>query len=151
MENLKDGSWFICTVSRESFKNWDICKEISAWGILSGGRTVNLDSVKKGDYLVVFAAKRGFISVAKVTGPMKRPTVREEVPWAGGLYRYGALVPFKIIVELDDPLKVPITKMVFDGTTIHTSRLQKGFSMISPNDGKFLYDAMQATKKLKST
>ena len=151
MENQKDGSWFICTVARESFKNWDICKEISAWGILSGGRSVNLELVKKGDFLLVFAATRGFISVAQVTGPIKCPMTREEVPWAGGLYRYGALVPFKIIIELDDPLKVSITKMVFDGTAIHTSRLQKGFSMISPDDGKFLYDSMQKSKKLKIT
>ena len=89
MENLKEGSWFICTAARDSFKNWDICKEISAWGIISGGRTLNLNSVKKGDYLVVFAASRGFISVAEVTGPMKCPETREEVPWAGGMYRYG--------------------------------------------------------------
>jgi hypothetical protein len=63
------------------------------------------------------------------------------------MYRYGAVVPFKIIVELDDPLKVSITNMVYDGTSIHTSRLQKGFSMISPNDGKFIYAAMLKTKK----
>lgn len=147
MDNLNSGSWFICTVARQSFKNWEICKDISAWGILSGGRIVNLDLVKKGDFLVIFAASRGFISVAQVTDPIKRPANREEVPWAGGMYRYGALVPFEIIIELNNPFKVSITKMIFDGISIHTSRLQKGFSMISPNDGRFLYGAMQKEKK----
>lgn len=144
-------SWFICTISKEGFKNWEICKEISAWGIAaSGQRRPKLDRVNKGDHLIFYAASRGFISTAIVTGPMKRPTTKEEAPWAGGVYRYGAIVPFKILIELTDPLKIPLTKMVFDGTQIHTSRLQKGFSMISGVDGNFIYEGMIKHSKPKN-
>lgn len=143
-------SWFICTISKEGFKNWEICKNISAWGIAaSGDRKPKLDSVKKGDHLVIYAAGKGFISTAVVTGPMKRPTTKEQAPWAGGVYRYGAIVPFKILIELSEPLKIPFTKMFFDRTQIHTSRLQKGFSMISGVDGNYLYQEM--VKHSKST
>ena len=142
------GSWFICTLSRESFKNWEICKEISFWGIASGDKKPNLDRAKIGDHLVIYAAGRGFIATALVTGEMKRPKTREEAPWAGGIYRYGALVPFKILLELEAPLKITFTNMVFDGTSIHTSRLQKGFSMISGEDGNFIYSEMKKISKL---
>lgn len=144
-------SWFICTISKESFKNWEICKEILAWGIAgSGDRKPKLDRVKKKDHLIIYAAGKGFISTAIVTGPMKRPASREEAPWAGGIYRYGAIIPFKILIELSSPLKIPFTKMFFDGTTIHTSRLQKGFSMISGEDGNFLYSEMQKHSVLRN-
>jgi len=143
-------SWFICTISKEGFKNWEICKEISAWGIAaSGDRKPKLDRVKKGDHLVFYAAGKGFIATAIVTGAMKRPTTKDEAPWAGGIYRYGAIVPFKILIELTDPLKIPFTNMMFEDTQIHTSRLQKGFSMISGVDGNSLYERMK--KHSKST
>jgi hypothetical protein len=132
-------TWFICTISKESFKNWEICKEISAWGITaSGHRKPKLDRVKKGDHLIIYAATKGFIATAIVTGPMSRPTSKEEAPWAGGVYRYGAIVPFKILVELDEPMKVPFHKMIIEGTEIHTGRLQKGFAMITGKDGNYL-------------
>jgi len=137
-------SWFICTISKEGFKNWEICKEISAWGIAaSGERKPRLDRVVKGDHLIIYAAGKGFLSTAIVTSPMRRPLSHEEAPWPGGVYRYGAIVPFKILIETKNPLKISLTKMVFDGTEIHTSRLQKGFSMISGHDGNFLYQQMK--------
>lgn len=133
-------TWFICTISKEGFKNWEICKSVSAWGILrSGNRWPNLHQIKRGDHLIIYAASKGFIATAIVTGPMKRPSSSSDIPWNGGIYKYGGLVPFKIIAELKIPIKATFTKMTVDGTKIHTSRLQKGFSTISGTDGNYLY------------
>jgi hypothetical protein len=148
MKERLSGTWFICTLSRESFKNWEICKSISFWGIASGEKKPKLDRAKAGDHLVIYAAGKGFIATALVTGEMKRPQTREEAPWAGGIYRYGALVPFKVLLELEEPLVIPFTKMVIDGTSIHSSRLQKGFSMISGDDGNLIYSEMKKFSKL---
>jgi hypothetical protein len=142
MKTLNSGSWYICTLSQESFKNWDICKTVSAWGISAGLSKTNLERVKVGDNLIVYAARRGFLAKATVNNSIKRPTSRDEVPWAGGLYRYGALVPFEIEIELTKPLVIPFTKMIIDGTQIHSSRLQKGFSIISSTDGNYLLKKM---------
>lgn len=147
MARLLSGTWFICTLSKESYKNWEICKEISAWGIASGEKKPKLDRAKVGDHLIIYAAGRGFIAVGLVTGEMKRPQTREDAPWSGGIYRYGALVPFKVLLELEEPMQIPFTKMVFDGTSVHSSRLQKGFSMISGEDGNFIYKKMQDLNK----
>jgi hypothetical protein len=143
MSGRLSGTWFICTLSRESFKNWEICKDVSAWGIASGEKKPKLDRAKVGDHLIIYAAGKGFIAVGLVTGEMKRPQSKEEAPWSGGIYRYGALVPFRVLLELKEPLQIPFTKMVFNGTSIHTSRLQKGFSMISGEDGNFIYSEMK--------
>ena len=147
MDSTTSGTWFICTLSKQGFKNWDICKEISAWGIASGEKKPRLDRAKKGDYLIIYGAGKGLVATAIVTGPMRRPESREEAPWAGGIYRYGAIVPFKILVEPETPVWIPYTNMIINGTSIHTSRLQKGFSMISGVDGNYLLKEMKKNSK----
>lgn len=150
MVSIADCSWFICTLSKESFKNWEICKEISAWGIAgTGDRKPNLDRVQTGDHLIIYAASRGLVATAICSGSMKRPQNKADAPWAGGIYRYGAIVPFTILTELAEPLKIPFKNMMFEGTSIHSSRLQKGFSMISTVDGMYLMSQIDKAKKLK--
>ena len=78
---------------------------------------------------------------------MKKPLSREEVPWPGGLYRYGAILPFKLEVEMSDPIKIEFKDRLIKNTSIHGSRLQKGFSAITNEDGTYLRNLMTSKKK----
>jgi hypothetical protein len=147
METKIQATWFICTISRESFSNWEICKRISAWGVADATGRVKLDKAKAGDRLVFYASGKGFLGVAEVIGPMRRPTTPDQAPWPGSHYRYGAVIPFALDLELDPPMKVIFPKMIIEGTSIHTSRLQKGFSMITGEDGNYLLRKMKEFHK----
>ena len=142
-------SWFVCTIGKESAHNWDICKSISSWGIPSSGRKLSMNQAVKGDQLLFYLASKGFFASAKVIGPMKKPSSKEEAPWAGGIYRYGIVIPFKLQLELDEPLRIPFISMKVEGTSISVTSLRRGFAPISNSDGEFVLRALEAAKKAK--
>ena len=125
-------------MSQENFNNWEICKEISAWGMALGISKLILKRIKVGNYLIFCAAKKGFLAKVTVDKPMERQTFKDEATWAGGLYRYGANVPFKIDVDHSKLIFTSFVKMIIEGTQINTSRLEKGFSINSAMDGNYL-------------
>ena len=96
-----------------------------------------MDQVKKGDYLIFYLASKGFIGMASITDPMKKPLNRDETPWAGGMYRYGVVIPFSLEIELEEPLKKPFVEMKVDGTKITATALRRGFAPISNVDPVF--------------
>ena len=130
-----EANWFICTLSKSTSHNWDICKENKIWGIPTNGRKYNLSQSIKGDYLLFYLASVGFLGIGQVTGPMRIPASKEEAPWAGGIYRYGVILPFKLLREVQDPLKVKFDSNRIPGTGVSTTLLRRGFAQLSKLDG----------------
>ena len=108
-----------------------------------------MNQAVKGDHLLFYQASKGFFASAKISGPMKRPTSKEEAPWAGGIYRYGIVIPFKLQIELDEPLRIPFLSMKVEGTSISVTSLRRGFAPISNSDGEFVVRALENAKKVK--
>lgn len=136
-------SWFICTISNQARHNWDIAKEFKLWGIPTSGRKVDLSLAKKNDNLIFYLASKGFLAYAHLTGGMKVPLSKEEAPWAGGIYRYGVVMPFNIDLELTTPLLKPFKNNIIEGTSISTVGLRKGFTRVSSDDGLNIVKAMK--------
>ena len=129
-------NWFVCTIGKSASHNWQICKENGIWGIPTSGRKFDLNQTKKGDFLIFYLASIGFLGVAKVSGPMKVPSSKEEAPWAGGIYRYGVIVPFSLKHEVENPLRVEFENNKVKDTNLSTNLLRKGYSRISKEDGQ---------------
>jgi hypothetical protein len=138
---------FICTISASGLHNWDICKEIGAWGIATNGMKVTLPDVKPGDRLFIYRASKGLIATATVTDKIRIPIDRSEAPWAGGLFRYGALVPFSKVIEFEFPVKVVFEKMRILNTAISVTALRRGFSSITESDANELISHLKRASK----
>ena len=138
---------FICTISATGLHNWDICKQISAWGVATNGMKVTLPEVKSGDRLFIYRASKGIIATATVSDKIRIPLERAETPWAGGLFRYGALVPFNQVIEYDSPVKVTFVKMRITNTSISATALRRGFSSISDSDAQELISLLKQISK----
>lgn len=132
---MHDDGWFdlmgalLCTISKQERKNWEICRDVGLWGVPHGNKwKVNLTKAKTDDRLLFWIAAEGFVGWGTVTGPMRVPTSRDEVPWAGGLYRYAALVPMRVELELKKPLKLRFDESQKQlGTGISVFMLRRGF------------------------
>ncbi len=141
----KNAAWFVCTISNQAAHNWGIAKEHSLWGIPSSGRKIDLNVAAKGDYLIFYMARKGFIAIAQLSNGLKVPRSKEEAPWAGGIYRYGAVMPFKLLLELDQPFVKPFKNNMMVDTHISVTGLRKGFTRINPEDGTKIALGMQNT------
>ncbi len=137
---MKEIQSFICTVASSGLHNWEICKSIESWGIATNGMKVNLPDVNKEDILFIYRASKGLIATARVKDKITIPRSREETPWAGGMYRYGALVPFRIEREYEEAIPVKFENMRIAGTKISVTSLRRGFSRVEPADSKILLE-----------
>lgn len=140
---MKEVQSFICTISSSGLHNWEICKAIESWGIATNGMRVNLPDLNKDDLLFIYRASKGIIATARVKSKIVIPRSREQTPWAGGLYRYGALVPFRIEREYEQAIPVKFENMRIVGTRISVTSLRRGFSRVEPADSKILLDFIE--------
>jgi hypothetical protein len=131
-------NYFICTISSTAKHNWEICKTNNLWGIPTGNRKMKLPEVNKDDKLIVYQAGAGVVAIAKVTEPIRRPMSKEEAPWAGGVFRYGAIIPIKIIKEWEQPQVLTFINGMIDGTKVSVSALRAGFRLLSNKDAEFI-------------
>ena len=124
-------SWKICTIAAASQKNWALGRDNGVWGIPSEARKVDPNRAKKGDRLLFWLAKSGYVGYATVTEDARRPLTREEVPWAGGLYSWGIIVPMSVDFECPTPVWIAFS----EGKQLHTGipqfALQRGFTNIT--------------------
>ena len=109
-----------------------------------------MTQARKGDYLLFYMASKGFFALAEVTGPMKVPTTKEEAPWAGGIFRYGAVIPMKLIFELPTPMKKPFVDNKIEGTAIAANVLRRGFAQIPNHDGVGVVESMIVEKAVQA-
>jgi len=140
-------SWFLCTISYDSPRNWGICKDVGAWGVSTQLENFRLDRVVIGDRLLVWLAKRGFVACGTVTAAMRRPINKADAPWPGGIHRFGAIVPFKLDLELAQPLRLPFENQKQKVTGIHAFQLRRGFIAIPDSAGEAAAVVMRDAKQ----
>ena len=138
MAKPKSSNWFICTISAGGLHNWNLCKEVSLWGIPSNGRNLNMNQIEPGDGLLFYWATQGLIAHGIATSPMKRPLSKDEAPWAGGVFRFGIVIPFELKAEAKNALPIKFEAGVAVGTNVKVTSLRRGFAKIEPSDGQFL-------------
>ena len=122
-------SWFVCTIGSGSPRNWEICKEIGAYGIPGRG-TARRPAARNDDRLLVWIGGKGFAAVARVIGDPKVLANRTEAPWPGGLQRWAYVLPLEVEVEVVNPLKLPFVGNRQPSTGITKSMLFRSFSRI---------------------
>ena len=147
MPKTKDANWFICTLAKSTSHNWDICKEHKIWGIPTNGRKYNLLQAKTGDLLLFYLASVGFLGFGQVTGAMRIPSSKQEAPWAGGIFRYGVILPFNLLREVETPSKVNFVDNKIYGTGVSTTLLRRGFAQVSTQDGLKIQESFILKKK----
>lgn len=143
--------WHVCTVSSDGKHNWEICKEISAWGLATNGRKISFDAASEGDNLLIYQATAGFIAYCVTSSGLVKPTDRTQTPWAGGLFRYGAILPFKLKIDMRTPLTVKFSNLRIADTQISVASLRRGFSQINVEDGTKILEMMKMQQKRKET
>jgi hypothetical protein len=136
-------SWFLCTVARSSARNWDLCKEAGLWGISTHGKKINFDRARGGDRLLIWIAGQGYVAHATVTGPMRVPNDPTETPWPEGRYRYGAVVPMDVNLELKEPLLLKFPNQRQELTDISLFQFRRGFVAIRDEAASAAVKAMK--------
>lgn len=122
-------SW-ICVISDKSPKNWGLCKEIGLFGIAAYNRKL-LVVPKLNDQMLFWYARHGFLGFGQVTADSRSPAGPEETPWAGGIYRFSKVIPFKLTFEAPSPIFVPFVSGKQIETGISSFTLQRGFTTIT--------------------
>lgn len=119
-------AWFVCSISPNEPRNWELCKEYGLWGYTRG-----MAKSVPGDHLLYWVGRRGYIGYGLVTDHPRLPRSRADAPWPGGTYRFTAVVPMKVLVEVTKPLFLPFVNNVQEQTGINTAHLQRGMSVMS--------------------
>ena len=131
--------WFICTLSKEGFHNWELCKEVGLWGVPTNGKKIAKPDLTQGDGLFVYAASRGIKAICEIIGEARMPRGKDEAPWAGGIFRYGLVFPIKVIKEFEEAISGSFFDQKLEGTSISTSQLRRGFAPVTAKDGQNLF------------
>jgi hypothetical protein len=121
-------SWFVCTIAKSSPGNWDLCKQASAYGVPGrrGRPRVNAE-----DRLLIWLAGSGYIAEAVVSGPATVPRTAADAPWPGGIYRFGYIVPMRVVAEVREPINFPFVNGIQPDTGVSTSQLQRSLALVS--------------------
>lgn len=133
---MEESSWLICTVAKEAMHNWEICKENGLWGIPSGSRNINMEKLKKGDTFLVYRSSHGFIAKGKFLSNLRKPKSKEEAPWAGGLFRYGAVADIEVEKEIIPLFKPNFVNQRMIDTSVSATMLRNGLCKISEADAR---------------
>lgn len=143
MISKANSTWYLCTIGKGRSANWQICKDYGLWGVASVPGKTRRVSARKGDMLLFYMAGEGLIGYGEITAEPYAPSSKDDLPWPGGKYRFKTVIPFKLSFESMSPVQVKFESMKFPGTDVHTSRLQKGFSLISNKDALRIIELMK--------
>lgn len=122
-------SW-ICVISNQSPKNWELCKQINLFGIAAYNRKLQLVP-KQNDRVLFWYARHGYLGFGEITADTRSPIGPEETPWAGGSYRFSKVIPFSLTYEASSPVFVPFVAGKQMETGISSFTLQRGFASIA--------------------
>ena len=134
-------SWFVCAIGKYSPGNWDLCKQVGAYGV-SGGH--GRPRAEAGDQLLIWLAGRGYVAEAVVTGPPIVPRTKEEAPWPGGLHRFAFVVPMRVVAEVREPISFRFVGGIQPDTDVSTAQLQRGMALISDSGAMKVSAAIRA-------
>lgn len=128
-------TWHVAAISKNSIGNWDLCKEVGLFGISTSGRQHSVGHVAPGDKLVVWISTVGWVACAEILEKPRKPTGKEETPWAGSIYRYGLVLPIKVIFEPKHPVWLKFVDFKQEKTGLSQFSIRRGFSAISDKVG----------------
>lgn len=131
---------FVCSISRLTRGNWDLCKEAGAYG-LRGQR--KRPTVSPGDSLFLYIGGEGFKAYMTATGVPRIPKDNSEAPWEGGTYEYGLILPFEIQVEVKRPLCLPFNGQRQEATGVSKALLQQSFGAVSDEGAGVIIKALR--------
>jgi len=141
-------TWFVGAIAKESKNNWDLCKEVGLFGISTAGRQHKVGRVKKGDKLVIWMSGQGWISYCEATGDSRIPKDKSETPWPGSQYRFGLVVPIKIIHELTEPKFLNFVDFKQVETGMSQFSIRRGFCAIPDEVGLKILNVITDASKL---
>jgi hypothetical protein len=131
-------SWYLCTISASSKRNWSLCKESLTWGISTASGFASSDRAKLGDALLFWVATIGYVGMAQVLEDVRPPNSILEVPWLGGQKKYGLVIPIGNLREFSPPLKLGFNGRKQIGTELDQSTFQRGYMPISDKAAGFV-------------
>lgn len=135
MDSEPQHQYFLAPTSRDHPDNWDLVKIVELWGVgTSRGPTAR--SVREGDALLIWQAKLGYAAECRVTGPARVPQTWEEVPWEGGFYQYGYVIPITVVVELRYPVFLPFKGQTQEVTGLSKSGLRSSLNRLTQEMGR---------------
>ncbi|MFE1584916.1 hypothetical protein ACFW6Q_04380 [Streptomyces sp. NPDC058737] len=140
-------NFYVCTISRKSPRNWTLCREVGLYGIPGHRRA---PSAKKGDHIFIWMGGKGYIAEAVVTEDPRTPKNRSEAPWPGGLYSFGWVIPFDIVLELKDGVSFPFVGQRQERTGVSKSGLQKSLVLLSTEGAKVIGAALRERAKTET-
>lgn len=123
-------AWFVCTIAKQSERNWDLCKSVGLWGVSTVNGRLHVARAECGDKLLFWLATKGFLGWAEVVADSRPPRDLSETPWGGGQRRYGLVVPMQIKYECEKPVWLAFENNRQKFTEIPQFALQRGFSQI---------------------
>lgn len=132
--------WLLATIGKSDKGNWELCKAAGLWGVSIQGENNYIPKAQKDDSLLFWVGGVGFVGYGKVTEDMRVPKSDSEIPWRGGLARYGFVVPFKITAELHPPLLLNFKSNLQLGTGIPLAYFRRGFQPITDAQANFVLE-----------
>lgn len=105
-----------------------------------------MNQISAGDHLLFYWATKGLMGLGECTDVMRRPQSKDEAPWAGGIFRFGVVIPFDLSDEIEVPAGLKFKDGVAIGTNLKVASLRRGFSRIESSDGTYLADLLKSTR-----
>lgn len=93
---------------------------------------------RRNDYLIIYQAGRGISAFCVVNETPRIPKNKEEAPWAGGIYKYGLIIPFKLECEIEESIPLKFEKGRPINLEFSLNIMRKGFGLLSNTDGEKL-------------
>lgn len=139
-------SWFLCTIAKQSARNWEICKNIGLWGISTNSDRARVTRAVAGDNLLFWLSSAGYLGYGTVLEDTRPPISDEEAPWGGGRRRYGLVVPMHVEYECERPVWIAFENNRQKITNIPQFALQRGFALIPDQAAKEAIKYMKGHK-----
>lgn len=139
---------YVCTISRNTPRNWTLCREVGLYGIPGHKR---IPTAKKGDRIFIWLGGKGYVAEAVVTEDPRSPKTRSEAPWPGGLYSFGWVIPFELVLEVKEGVSFPFVGQRQERTGVSKSGLQRSLALLSTEGADVITTALRERAEAEET
>lgn len=139
---------YVCTIGKASPRNWPLCREVGLYGIPGHNRK---PSARKGDRIFVWMGGQGYIAEAVVSEDPRPPKSRAEAPWPGGVYSFGWVIAFELLLEVQKPVWFPFLGPTQQQTGVSKSGLQRGLARLSTEGAEIIAAALRKEAEAERT
>jgi hypothetical protein len=123
--------WILATVSKSEKKNWDLCKKFEIWGVPTQGEKDYIEKAKQNDFLLFWVGGVGFVGTGIAVENLRPTKSDAEIPWKGGMSRFGFILPFKLTAEFSEPVMFNFKSNMQLKTNIPLAYFRRGFQPIT--------------------